>query len=89
MSLLMLCMVTIAPTNQQQLSWENKIQYYCAHNNIPQLLDTVIELLAAISNGSESFHLLLQLRNHFTTITSYSNDFIRDQLARLILIVVF
>ena len=88
MSLLMLCMVAIAPTNQQQLSWENKIQYYCAHNNIPQLLDTITKLLVAISNGSESFHLLSQLINHFTTMTSYSNDFIRDQLTRLVLIVV-
>ena len=86
---LLLYMVAIAPTNQQQLSWDNKIQYHCVHNNIPQLLDTVTELLVAISNGSESFHLLSQLINHFTIMTSYSNDFIRDQLTRLVLIVVF
>lgn len=81
--------VAIAATNQQQLSWDNKIQYYSCHNSVPHLLDTVTQLLVAISNGSESSHHLSQLIKHFTMMTSYSNDFIRDKLTRLILTVVF
>ena len=79
-------MVAIATTNQQQLSWDNKIQYHSAHNNITPLLDTVTELLVAVSNSSESLHLLSKLINHFAVMTSYSNDFIRDQLIRLIVV---
>ena len=81
--------VAIAPANQQQLSWGNKIQYYCSHNCVPQLLHTVTELLVAISNGSESSYQLTQLNNHFAVMTSYSNNFIRDELARLMLILIF
>lgn len=77
--------VTIATANQEQLSWDNKIQYYSSHNFLPQLLDTVTELVVAISNGSESTHRLSELVNHFKTVTSYSNDLIRDQLTRLTL----
>lgn len=79
---LLLLIISIAPTNQQQLSWDNKIQYYSSHNCVPQLLDTITQLLVAISNGSESSHQLSQLADHFALMTSYSNDFIRDQLIR-------
>ena len=81
--------VAIVPTNQQQLSWDNKIQYHCSHNAMSQILHTVTELLVAISSGSESSHQLTQLSNHFAVMTSYSNNFIRDELARLTPILVF
>lgn len=53
------------------------------------LLDTITELLVAISNGSESSCLLTQLINHLTTMTAHSNDALRDQLARLLLLLLY
>ena len=75
--------IFIATTNQHQFSWETQLQYFISHNDIPQLLAVVTDLLAAIKSSSEQMEMLTQLTDSLVTMTTYSGDVIRDHLARL------
>ena len=55
-----------------------------SHNDIPQLITVVTELLEVIKNSSEQMEMLTQLTDSLVTMTTYSSDVIRDYLARLL-----